>query len=304
MSSKPIHSPAYPAISLEATVHHVAKIESVYRSSSADREDAAKLLGYSGLSGPANKTLAALASYGLVERAGKGMMRVTPLAISILHPKSETEKMAALREAATNPPLFREIREQFNDLPVPPEAGVVTHLNRAGFNPSAVPKAAKAFLDTARFVEELGVSESHGSEADEGVDSELPDKKFGGAKVGDFIQWESQGALQFESPRRVRWVSDDGTHLAVEGSDTGIPMSQAVLETALTVSQPPQTPPPMQQAKSQEATKEGQRKAVFPVSEGDVTFVFPEGMTKDGIEELEAYLAVFLKKEKRNVQPN
>ena len=126
MSSKPIHSPAYPAISLEATVHHVAKIESVYRSSSADREDAAKLLGYSGLSGPANKTLAALASYGLVERAGKGMMRVTPLAISILHPKSETEKMAALREAATNPPLFREIREQFNDLPVPLQRALLT----------------------------------------------------------------------------------------------------------------------------------------------------------------------------------
>jgi len=41
------------------------------------------------------------------------------------------------------------------------------------------------------------------------------------------------------------------------------------------------------------------RKAVFPVSEGDVTFIFPKHLTMEGIEELEDYLAVFLKKEKR-----
>lgn len=304
MSNKTIQSPSYPAISIETAAQHVAKIEGTYRTSAADRENSAKILGYSSLSGPANMTLAALALYGLVERAGKGMIRVTPLAVSILHPKSDDEKRAALREAAMTPPLFREIRDQFADLPVPPEAGVVTHLNRAGFNPSAVPKAAKAFLETARFVEELGVSESHGNEGDEGAESELPDKKFGSASVGDFIQWESQGALQFEKPRRVRWVSDDGAHLAVEGSDAGIPMNQAIIETdTSSVTPPPQTPPPVSSAQ-QEVAKEGHRKAVFPVSEGDVTFVFPEGMTLDGIEELEAYLAVFLKKAKRNAQAN
>jgi len=302
MSIKPIQSPSYPALSLEESLRHVAKIEGTYRTSAADRADAAKLIGYSGLSGPANATLAALASYGLVDRAGKGMMRVTPLAVSILHPKSDNEKRAALITAADTPTLFKEIREQFPDLPVPPEAGIVTHLNRAGFNPTAVPKAAKAFLATARFVEELGVSESHGDRAPGSAESPLPGLKSGGATIGDFIQWESQGTLQFETPRRVRWVSPDGAWLAVEGSETGIPMDQITVETAAARKA---APPPVEVPKERDAepsTVKGQRKAVFPVSEGDVTFVFPETLTVEGIEELEAYLNVFLKKEKRIAQ--
>lgn len=240
MSNKPIHSPSYPSLSLATCIDHTKKIEGLYRTSAAGRKDAANLMGFSSLSGPANKALAALASYGLVERAGKGMLRVTPLAISIIHPKSDDERRKALLEAAQSPQLFREIREQFPDLAVPPEPGVVTHLNRAGFNPNSVPKAARAFLETARFVEQLGGTESHGSDEEDGAESESPDDQttFGGASVGDLIQWESQGALQFETPRRVRAVSDDGEWVAVEGSDTGIPMSQVIVEQ----SAPPKPP--------------------------------------------------------------
>lgn len=294
-----IKSPNYPSIGLAVAIDSVAKIESQYRSSPAAREDAAKLLGYSSLSGPATKSLGALASFGLTEKAGKGMIRVTPLARAILHPGSESERIESTIKAGLTPQLFSDIREQFSDIPVPPESGVVTFLNRAGFNPTAVPKAARAFLNTAEMLERLEVSESRRNTEIADAELESSDQKSGGASVGDFIQWESQGALQFETPRRVRWVSDDGSQLAVEGSDTGIPMSQAIVQDApSTVTPPPQSPPP-ENTSPQETVKEGQRKAVFPVSEGDVTFVFPEGMTLDGIEELEAYLAVFLKKEKR-----
>ncbi|WP_300039533.1 hypothetical protein [uncultured Roseobacter sp.] len=297
-----IKSPNYPSVGLADAIDRVAKIEAAYRSSAASREDAAKLLGYSSLSGPATKTLGALASYGLTERAGKGMLRVTPLARAILHPNSDVERADATKRAGLTPALFQEISEHFSDIPVPPEQGVITFLNRAGFHPTAVPKAANAFLNTVEMLERLEVSESHGVGVDEDAGSESPDQKFGGASVGDFIQWESQGALQLEKPLRVRWVSDDGTHLAVEGSDTGIPMNQAIVQDPpQATTPPPQSPPPVN-ASAPEIAKEGHRKAVFPVSEGDVTFVFPEGMTLDGIEELEAYLAVFLKKEKRQAQ--
>jgi len=302
MSNSNIKSPNYPSMGLADAIDSVAKIEAQYRSSAASREDAAGLIGYSALSGPATKSLAALASYGLVEKAGKGMLRVTPLARAIIHPSTAREKAESTLKAGLTPALFREIREQFTDIPIPPEQGVITFLNRAGFNPTAVPKAAKAFSNTAELLERIKVSESHGDQVDEDAKLESPDGKFGGASVGDFIQWENQGALQFEKPLRVRWVSDDGSHLAVEGSDTGIPMDQSIIEAApAAVMPPPQSPPPAVSGQ-QEVAKEGQRKAVFPVSEGDVTFVFPKGMTHDGIEELEAYLAVFLKKEKRNAQ--
>lgn len=244
MNTKPIRSPAYPSMSLEDAVAAVGKIEAQYRGSPVDREDGAKLLGYSGSTGPANKTLAALASYGLVERAGKGMMRVTGRARSILHPESEADKARNLREAALEPKLFREITERFEGVALPPMDGVVTYLNREGFNPSAIGPAAKAFIHTMEFVQSLGASESHGLTNVGEAESELPNEKdeFGGASVGDMIQWESQGALQFETPRRVRWVSEDGNWLAVEGSDTGVPMNQVKVQPAAPP-KPPVIPP-------------------------------------------------------------
>lgn len=305
MAGKPIRSPAYPSMSLEDAVAAVEKIEAQYRGSPVDREDGAKLLGYSGGTGPANKALAALASYGLVERAGKGMMRVTSRARSIIHPDSDADRDRELVQAALEPKLFKELRERFEDIDVPPMDGVVTYLNREGFNPTAVGPAAKAFINTMQFIQSRRESESHVVTDGGGAESDSPDAKtvFGGASLGDLIQWECQGALQFETPRRVRWVSEDGDWLAVEGSDTGIPMSQVTVEQA-GAKAPPPIPPAQPQTRADTAPVAGQRKAVFPVSEGDVTFLFPDGMTEDGIEELEAYLAVFLKKEKRKASEN
>lgn len=243
MNTKPVRSPAYPSLSLSDAIAAVKKIEGPYRTSPVDRENGAKLIGYSSLSGPANKALAALASFGLVERAGKGMMKVTTRARTILHPQSEQERVAALLDAAMQPQLFKDIRERFPDVHVPPEDGVKTYLNREGFNASAVGPAAKAFLETMRFIEERGATESHGTLADQAAESALPDEAFGGAAVGDLVQWESGGALQFETPRRVRWVSEDGAWLAVEGSDTGIPMDQVTVESAARIPPPVLVPP-------------------------------------------------------------
>ena len=164
-SDKPtrIQSPSYPYISLREAVGAVAKIEGRYRSSTLDRVDAAKLLGFTGVTGPSNMTLATLASFGLIEKAGKGELRVTELARSILHPSSEEEKKLALRQAASGPQLYQELRERFADVAVPSEEGVHTYLNRLGFNPTAVRPAAKAFLQTMSYMQEVGVSESRGA---------------------------------------------------------------------------------------------------------------------------------------------
>ncbi len=144
----------------------------------------------------------------------------------------------------------------------------------------------------------LLLSENSGDEVENESELELQADEIdrGGITLGDYVQWESQGSLQFKKPMKVRWISDDGTHLAVEGSDTGIPTEQVTIQRPTEITPPPQMPPVEIPSETPSA---GHRKAVFPVSEGDVTFIFPEGMSLDGIEELEAYLAVFLKKEKR-----
>lgn len=47
--------------------------------------------------------------------------------------------------------------------------------------------------------------------------------------VGDFIQWESNGQLQFEEPKQVAWVSEDQKWLLIDGSLTGIPVEEVTI---------------------------------------------------------------------------
>jgi hypothetical protein len=53
---------------------------------------------------------------------------------------------------------------------------------------------------------------------------------YGGARIGDLIQWESDGVLRLERPLRVRLVTEDDNWVAVEDSETGIPMDQVIVE--------------------------------------------------------------------------
>lgn len=168
-SGKPIRSPSYPSSSLGEAITHVRKIEALYRLGPVDRIAGAKLIGYAGLSGPANQALASLAQFGLVERAGKGEMRVTERARAILHPNSDEEKRQGLQTAAFEPQLFRELHERWPNM-IPPEDGVVTYLNRQGFNQSAIRPAAKAYLQTLSFLEEANASVSNGPATVSGAD--------------------------------------------------------------------------------------------------------------------------------------
>ena len=235
MSKKVVRSPSYPSLSLGEAIDAVGKIDARYRSAAVDRLDAAKLIGFSSQSGPANQALASLAAYGLLERAGKGDTRVTELARAILHPESNEERLESLEVAAGSPPLFERLRERFEGISIPPEDGVVTTLNRMNFNPNVVRRVAKAFLETCQYIGEQGVRDSRsGSPLEDRESSSLetgqaPDDETK-AVVGDWIQWESQGALQFPEPRRIRAVSDDGDWVFVEGSVTGIPRQETSIE--------------------------------------------------------------------------
>jgi hypothetical protein len=45
-------------------------------------------------------------------------------------------------------------------------------------------------------------------------------------KIGDSVQWTSQGTDQFAEPRKIKSISEDGKYAFVEGSDTGIPVAE------------------------------------------------------------------------------
>lgn len=231
-------SPGYPNTSLPKALSQVRAIHAADRRNIIDREVAAKHIGYSGLSGASDKALASLAHYGLLEKAGKGQARVTQLAVDILHPETESNRKKALLEAAYSPAIFSEIRERFDGQPS--EGALRSWLTRENFLDRAIGPVVSAYMETCRFLEQERAFESGGPSAAHEEESHLPNvpvapaggKMFGGAKVGDLIQWESQGALQFPKPLRVRMVTEDGQWVAVEGSQTGIPMNEVIVETA------------------------------------------------------------------------
>jgi len=99
-------SPSYPSLSLPQAIDMAEKLHKANRTSVISRETAAKDMGYAGLTGRSLTVLAALAQFGLVERAGKGDIKVSRRAVDILHSVDEADKAEAIQEAAFAPALF------------------------------------------------------------------------------------------------------------------------------------------------------------------------------------------------------
>ena len=246
-------SPGYPNFALPKGIEYVRNIFSADRRNPIDREVAAKHLGYAGLSGASDKVLGSLGHYGLLEKSGKGQVRVSQTAVDILHPVSPSAKKRALQDAAFSPSVFADIQAHFSD-GLPSEEALKSWLMREDFLDRAILPVTKAYLGTCQYLEQEQAIESGGPSYDleeespdhhgEASDKDAVETVYGGAKVGDFVQWESQGALQFTKPMRVRLVTDDGQWLAVEGSETGIPMNQVIVEEA-PVTFAPAAPPPI-----------------------------------------------------------
>lgn len=155
-----IRSPGYPSISLRQAIEIASKLYHKNRQNITDREAAAKDLGYKTVTGQSAKILADLAHYDLIERAGKGGLRVTDTAAKIIAHSSLSERRGSLLDAAYNPGLFADIKAQWPDGFVS-ENSLRSFLMRKSFAPVAVDPAMKAYFDTYDFLRQEGATESH-----------------------------------------------------------------------------------------------------------------------------------------------
>lgn len=227
-----LRSPSYPSYSLEEAVANARKIFEKDRRSPMDRAVVATHLGYNSLNGAADKSLATMMQFGLLEKVAKGEVRVSQWSIDIMFPDSPGQRIAALISAAANPPLFRALNERFPEGP-PSNETLRSYLLREEFNDRAIGPIISAYGKTSAYLTQEGANESSVPRDDEPSDFDAPDHRevvFGGAKIGDLIQWEAVGALQMEKPMRVRAVSEDGQWVLVEGSESAIPMSETIVE--------------------------------------------------------------------------
>jgi hypothetical protein len=140
-----MRSPNYPALNLDQAVGALERLFAAEKRTPVDNNTAALALGFKALSGPARVAIGALRQYGLIEKTATGTMRVSDLAVRILHGTPE-DKRAALSEAALTPPLFQEL---YADRADGSEGAIASYLvTKKEFHPDGARKAARAFRET------------------------------------------------------------------------------------------------------------------------------------------------------------
>jgi len=130
----------YPNLALKDAVDAIELLFKQIERSSVDGTTASKALNYAGENGAARSKLAALNSYGLIDR-GKKLVNVTELGISIAHDLNDSRKRG-LRESALKPALFKEIWEHHRQCAEPVLASTLVH---KGLDPHSAAQAAKIF---------------------------------------------------------------------------------------------------------------------------------------------------------------
>ncbi|HEY4146647.1 hypothetical protein [Pinirhizobacter sp.] len=227
--------PSFPYIDLEEAVGRVRKFFKSEGRAPVPVSSAVKTWGYSEKSSGGRQTVATLVHYGLLKDEGLGESRrvsVSQLALDILlHDEQSKDWIAALRKAALTPKLFDELATKYAAVGLPSDHTLrhylVSQRDLSSGAADSVVKNLRASLAFARI-------ESSGKiETEVGVKTpsaeELVERN---PEVGDLIQWESGGVLQFDTARRVRAVQvlDEERWVFVEGSTTGIPMTETLVE--------------------------------------------------------------------------
>jgi hypothetical protein len=279
-------SPEYPAIGLGEAIDKVRRVYARDYQNRIPREVLASHMGYRSLSGASLPIISALAKYGLIEGRGNDT-RVSDLAVSIIAHEPRTPEWArALREAAEKPELFAEL-DQRSSGGKTGDAAIRSYLLTQKFIPSAADAAIRAYRETKELVGGVSIEHNRDALAQDKSPQHTPE-------VGDLIQVDIGGARQLPKPARVRAVQEhEGRRwMFIEGSETGIPVEQTILERKGHVDA---TPPRL----AEDIPQPGTRREVFALDEGDVTLTFPENLSRASFHDLEGYLNLFLRKAQR-----
>jgi len=271
-------SPNFPSISLSDAL---AKARVLYDKDKRASSSLKTILGHLGfgqkLSGSAGRVISALRQFGLVEETG-GQYRITEGAARIFTlSENAPERVAAIREAAQKPAIYREVLAQYKD-GLPSEANLKDFLIlKKKFNPDSVDTFIRVFKATIELAKLTPGVYTDGEPNDPVV------------SVGDYVQWESQGVAQFDA-RKVTGISPDRAFVFVEGSSTGIPMEQVSKTDPPAPSFVPPSPP---------KPTPGIAREVFALEDGEAVLQWPTTVNAEGVEDLAAWLELVVKKLKR-----
>jgi len=290
-------SPAYPFINLETAIARAKLFYDKETRNAANVNVAAKHWGFVEGSSNGAQTVAALINYGLMDDEGMGekrKVRLTQSALRILldlRPDSK-ERAELIRQAALAPKIHQQLWEKWHrDLPSDAQLRHTLLFEwPTRFNENAVDTFIREYKDTIAFAN-LYESDTVAPEVKDnggGEDEYVP-------KVGDYVQWETRGMLQFQEPKRIREISSDGAFAFVDGSYTGVPVGELTKEKAPLAAITPnhQIPPPSLKMHIQEF--------VVPLSGGSrAVFQWPSSLSKEDVDDLKDSLRILERKISRS----
>ncbi|MEX0651891.1 MAG: hypothetical protein WD153_00290 [Candidatus Paceibacterota bacterium] len=145
-------SVAYPGVPLNEAIDFTAKLRDALGKGPYSRDEAARALGHSKLTGPASRKVAALVHYGLLERSGNTYSQ-SQLSQDILKPMSDELKNEAIRKAAVRPKLFQKLCQRFGGQALP--SMLQNILIRERVSEGAANDVVRIFTETMKFAELL-----------------------------------------------------------------------------------------------------------------------------------------------------
>ena len=302
--------PSYPSIALDEAAGLIEKLHKFAGTQPVAVDTVlkdAEMLDSSVKSTGAIKKVAALKYFGLVEEIPGGNARQIKISKRAQQIRLNDGRAEALRDAFLSPKHYLYCWE-FWGADLPSDAAIASHLI---LERKFIENTVGGFIANYRkSLEYSGILDAEGDGDKADPSGEQRDSPL---VVGDFVQWESGGALQFPEPKQVTYFSDDGTHVYVEGSTAGIPVEQATKEdpppshaSPLNTPQPLSAPPLARRASHPAlvlpaADESAIHQATMTLAEGTVLLQWPSSLTEEGYEDFEAWVNLMLKRAKRSI---
>jgi hypothetical protein len=297
---KRTRSPEHPFINLEAALKRAKQFYAVEARNAASLNVAMKHWDYEPKSSGGLQTAATLISFGLLKDEGTGTKRklqLSQLAIRILldaRPDS-AERAALVKQVALTPKIHKQLWTKWG-ASLPSDAQIRHTLLtdwEPPFNDNSVDGFIKEYKDTINFAK-LTESDQVSLKNGESDGAYVP-------QIGDYVQWESSGALQLAEPTRIRAITPDGKFALIEGSNSGIPISELIKEQASAGSS---LTPPVQDIRFQPAVPGRQmQEDIFSLKEGKVALHWPSPLSADSVQDLKDWLMIVERKFSRSVPP-
>jgi hypothetical protein len=235
-------SPAFPLLSLNEAVERLTAFERYFGRHPASLEKAGLAWGLKQF----GHILAALRYFGFIEYVGESDARhvvVTDEGRNLLRTQQPSVRQEMLRKAALRPKEFAKFWAKWGADRPPDPVCLDELMLRNEFSQRGAPLFLRSYDATITFAGLMNGAkidaDSAGAETEDANElPPVPQPPRQVVKVGDYVQWTNGGQDQFPSPRRVNWVSDDGTHVRVFGSMTGISTEELTMADSPKPAQP------------------------------------------------------------------